>query len=310
MRTPQVLAARARDRGRRVPARDLASRAAGRRRRASRVGKGYEPVPRAAIGADGTSALAFRSKSGKLMLSTGTPERALQRAARDRPARARATGRSPRVPAVASSSCGRTRTGSAPPCARAPRPRLRASRRASNGEEINGVQVAADPGRLGRRRAPVPPLEQGRRRVLRTRDDAHAGRRAAGSRPGSRPRRLRHRRAPDAVAGGQRHRPRRARVQPRPHVPGRRAADRCRLRPPARRRVHRAGRARQASPPAIRASRPRAARRSSRPRRSAAAATRASSATPSSRGRAGAGRSRRSARRSQGPARVRCRAWR
>ncbi|MEY2443015.1 MAG: hypothetical protein QOJ46_2441, partial [bacterium] len=36
------------------------------------VGKDYEPVPRVAIAADGTSVLAFRSKSGKLMLSQGS----------------------------------------------------------------------------------------------------------------------------------------------------------------------------------------------------------------------------------------------
>jgi len=32
-----------------------------------------DPVPRAAIAADGSSALAFTSKSGALMLSTGSP---------------------------------------------------------------------------------------------------------------------------------------------------------------------------------------------------------------------------------------------
>jgi hypothetical protein len=35
------------------------------------VGKGSEPVPRVAIASDGTSAIAFESKSGKLMLSQG-----------------------------------------------------------------------------------------------------------------------------------------------------------------------------------------------------------------------------------------------
>src|SRR3954447_7295511 len=49
------------------------------------VGKQYEPVPRAAIASDGTSVLAFQSKSGKLMLSQGdakgrfTPPRVIDR---------------------------------------------------------------------------------------------------------------------------------------------------------------------------------------------------------------------------------------
>ncbi len=109
------------------------------------VGKEYEPVPRAAIASDGTSVLAFRSKSGKLMLSTGT-------------AAGRFTAPRPIDPAgvrdwsVAARENGgyivawedtdgihtatRTRQGQPLMLRRAVR---------SNGEEINGVQVATDP---------------------------------------------------------------------------------------------------------------------------------------------------------------------
>ncbi len=109
------------------------------------VGKNYEPAPRAAIAADGSSALAFQSKSGKLMLSTGradgrfTAPRAIdQKGVRDWSVAARPGGGfivvwedtdGIRV-AVRSRSAGKT-----------------VVRRAvtSNGQDINGVQVAADP---------------------------------------------------------------------------------------------------------------------------------------------------------------------
>jgi hypothetical protein len=109
------------------------------------VGKDYEPVPRAAIASDGSSALAFQSKSGKLMLSTGradgrftAPRPIDQKGVRDWSVAARPGGGfivvwedsdGIRV-AVRTRSAGKT-----------------VVRRAvtSNGQDINGVQVAADP---------------------------------------------------------------------------------------------------------------------------------------------------------------------
>lgn len=109
------------------------------------VGKQFEPVPRASIARDGTSALAWRSKSGQLMLTSGrangrfSAPRTIDRAgARDWSVAARAGGgflvawedRDGIRVAV------RSRAG-----------RSIAVRRVatSNGEQINGLQVAADP---------------------------------------------------------------------------------------------------------------------------------------------------------------------
>ena len=110
------------------------------------VGRDYEPVPRVAIASDGTSVLAFASKSGKLMMSTGdargrfTPPRVIDREGhvRDWSVAARAGG-------------GFIVAWEYP---RGIRARVRARRGAatyisrvadSSREEINGVQVAADP---------------------------------------------------------------------------------------------------------------------------------------------------------------------
>jgi hypothetical protein len=109
------------------------------------VGKDYEPVPRAAIARDGTSVLAFQSKSGKLMLSSGRADGRLTaprvidaRGVRDWSVAARPGGGflvvwedsdGIRV-AVRARATGKTTV-----------------RRAvtSNGQDINGVQAAADP---------------------------------------------------------------------------------------------------------------------------------------------------------------------
>jgi hypothetical protein len=110
------------------------------------VGKGYEPVPRVAIASDGTSVLAFQSKSGKLMLSQGspggrfTPPRVIDRegGVRDWSVAARAGGgfivvwEYPRgIRALV-----RAKHGSSTFISRVAD---------SSREEINGVQVAADP---------------------------------------------------------------------------------------------------------------------------------------------------------------------
>ena len=177
MRTPMLALLVAAPRGRR-----------GAARRHRRAPSGWTPTHDASPSAratspcrarrsprDGTSVLAFRSKSGKLMLSTGARERPLhaRRApidaagVRDWSVAARAGGgfivawedtrRHPRA---------RTRT-------RAGRADDRRRVVASNGEEINGVQVAADPrGGWVARRAPVPPDEGPL--LLRARDDARA----------------------------------------------------------------------------------------------------------------------------------------
>ena len=109
------------------------------------VGKGSEPVPRAAIAGDGTSVLAFRSKSGKLMLSTGrangrftAPRRIDESGAHDWSVAARDGGGF--IVAWQDTDGIHTATRT-----RAGRPTLRRLAVASNGEEINGVQVAADP---------------------------------------------------------------------------------------------------------------------------------------------------------------------
>jgi hypothetical protein len=109
------------------------------------VGKQAEPAPRASIASDATSALAWKSKSGKLMLTTGRADgrfsapRPIDRAgARDWSVAARGGGglvvawedRDGIRVAV------RTRAG---------RPIVVRRVATSNGEEINGVQVAADP---------------------------------------------------------------------------------------------------------------------------------------------------------------------
>jgi hypothetical protein len=110
------------------------------------VGKDYEPVPRVAIAGDGSSVLAFQSKSGKLMLSQGTadgrftPPRVIDREGdvRDWSVAAREGGgfivvwEYPRgIRALV-----RARHGSATYISRVAD---------SSREEINGVQVAADP---------------------------------------------------------------------------------------------------------------------------------------------------------------------
>ena len=109
------------------------------------VGKNYEPVPRAAIASDGSSALAFQSKSGKLMLSTGradgrfTAPRVIDaKGVRDWSVAARPGGG---FIVVWEDSDGirvavRTRAAGETVVRRAV---------TSNGQEINGVQVAADP---------------------------------------------------------------------------------------------------------------------------------------------------------------------
>lgn len=109
------------------------------------VGRGYEPAPRAAIASDGTSAVAFSSKSGKLMLSTGTasgrfsaPRVIDQQGVRDWSVAARPGGAF--VVAWEDTDAIRVavRTrGSARTVVR------RAA--ASNGQDINGLQVASDP---------------------------------------------------------------------------------------------------------------------------------------------------------------------
>jgi hypothetical protein len=109
------------------------------------VGKDYEPVPRAAIASDGTSALAFISKSGKLMLSTGkvsgrftAPRPIDQKGVIDWSVAARRGGGF--VVAWEDTDgirvAVRTATGAKTVVRRVA---------TSNGEEINGVQVAADP---------------------------------------------------------------------------------------------------------------------------------------------------------------------
>jgi hypothetical protein len=114
--------------------------------RAFAVGKEYEPVPRVAIASDGTSVLAFASKSGKLMLSQGssggrfTPPRVIDREGdvRDWSVAARPGGgfivvwEYPRgIRALV-----RAKHGSSTYISRVAD---------SSREEINGVQVAADP---------------------------------------------------------------------------------------------------------------------------------------------------------------------
>jgi hypothetical protein len=109
------------------------------------VGKQHDAVPRVAVGADGTSALAFRSKTGKLMLSIGRPSgrfsapRVIDRAGvRDWSVAARAGGRFIVVWEDTDGIRAAVRTG-----ARGPIVVRRVA--TSNGEEINGVEVAADP---------------------------------------------------------------------------------------------------------------------------------------------------------------------
>ncbi|MEA2190374.1 MAG: hypothetical protein QOI73_495 [Solirubrobacteraceae bacterium] len=109
------------------------------------VGKRYEPAPRAAIAADGTSAVAWRSKTGKLMLATGSSggrfaqPRPIDRAgAREWSVAARPGGG---VLVAWQDTDGihaavRARSGAAIAVRRVV---------ASTGEEINGLQVAADP---------------------------------------------------------------------------------------------------------------------------------------------------------------------
>ena len=204
------------------------------------VGKGYEPVPRVGIGGDGTSALAFRSKSGKLMLAIGRPSgrfdapRAIDRAgARSWSVAARAGGRFIVVWEDTDGIRAAVRT-------RAGGPVVVQRVATSNGEEINGVQVAADP-RGG--------WVVAERQFRRSQDRAYyvramtltPARATARRHPGPRSRRLRHRRAPDAGARRQRHRPRGAGVQPRVGVVGDDPLDGGRLGPAARPRVHRAG---------------------------------------------------------------------
>ncbi len=109
------------------------------------VGKQHDATPRAAIASDGTSVLAFRSKTGKLMLSTGradgrftAPRRIDQAGVRDWSVAARAGGGF--IVAWQDTdgihTATRTRRG---------RPTLRRLAVTSNGEEINGVSVATDP---------------------------------------------------------------------------------------------------------------------------------------------------------------------
>ena len=109
------------------------------------VGKAYEPVPRAAIASDGTSVLAFASKTGKLMLSTGSaagrfsaPRPIDLKGVRDWSVAARAGGGY--VVAWEDTDGIHTATRT-----RAGRPLTRRLAVASNGEEINGLQVATDP---------------------------------------------------------------------------------------------------------------------------------------------------------------------
>ena len=109
------------------------------------VGKQYEPVPRAAIASDGTSVLAFQSKSGKLMLSTGRPSGTFSaprpidvEGVRDWSVAARAGGGF--IVAWEDTDGIHTATRT-----RAGRPLTRRLAVASNGEEINGLQVATDP---------------------------------------------------------------------------------------------------------------------------------------------------------------------
>ena len=110
------------------------------------VGKAYEPVPRAAIASDGTSVIAFESKTGKLMLSQGdvrgrfTPPRVIDREGdvRDWSVAARDDGGFIVVWEYARGirALVRAHHGSATYLSRVTD---------SSREEINGVQVAADP---------------------------------------------------------------------------------------------------------------------------------------------------------------------
>jgi hypothetical protein len=109
------------------------------------VGKEYEPVPRAAIASDGTSVLAFRSKTGKLMLSTGnaagrfTAPRPIDlEGVRDWSVAARENGGY----IVAWEDTDGIHTATKTRKGRSEMLQLAVQ---SNGEEINGVQVAADP---------------------------------------------------------------------------------------------------------------------------------------------------------------------
>lgn len=109
------------------------------------VGKEYEPVPRAAIARDGTSALVWRSKSGKLMLTTSRSDghfsdaqRIDESGARDWSVAAREDGGF----LVAWEDGDGIRVAVRTRSGQAIEKRLLTS---SNGSEINGVQVAADP---------------------------------------------------------------------------------------------------------------------------------------------------------------------
>jgi hypothetical protein len=109
------------------------------------VGKQHEPAPRAAIAADGTSVLAWQSKSGKLMLSTGradgrftAPRRIDEAGVRDWSVAARDGGGF--IVAWQDTDGIHTATRT-----RAGRPTERRLAVASNGEEIDGLQVATDP---------------------------------------------------------------------------------------------------------------------------------------------------------------------
>lgn len=109
------------------------------------VGKGYEPVPRVAIASDGTGALAFGSKTGKLMLSTG---RADGRFTAPRPIDAKGAvdwsvaARKGGGFVVAWEDADGIRVAVRTASGHAVVVRRVAT---SNGEVINGVQVAADP---------------------------------------------------------------------------------------------------------------------------------------------------------------------
>ncbi len=109
------------------------------------VGKQHEPAPRAAIAADGSSVLAWESKSGKLMLSTGradgrftAPRRIDEAGVRDWSVAARDGGGF--IVAWQDTDGIHTATRT-----RAGRPTVRRLAVVSNGEEINGLQVATDP---------------------------------------------------------------------------------------------------------------------------------------------------------------------
>jgi hypothetical protein len=145
MRTPILMLSVLAAAGAALPATSATAAAAWTPTQSFSVGKAYEPVPRAAIASDGTSVLAFASKTGKLMLSSGSaagrftaPRPIDLKGVRDWSVAAREGGGY--IVAWEDTDGIHTATKT-----RAGRPLVRRRAVASNGEEINGLQVATDP---------------------------------------------------------------------------------------------------------------------------------------------------------------------